>query len=50
MKQLRYALARIRAVPADLGETYESVYHLLRRGGRMPHEGRWITGQTPAPA
>jgi hypothetical protein len=47
-RQLRHALARIRAVPADLGETYESVYHLIRRGGRMPHEGRWITGHATA--
>lgn len=42
--KLRYALARIRAVPSDLGETYESVYTLIRRGGRMPYEGRWIEG------
>ena len=42
--RLRHALARIRAVPSDLGETYESVYSLLRRGGRMPYEGRWIEG------
>ena len=42
--RLRHALARIRAVPSDLGETYESVYNLIRRGGRMPHEGRWIEG------
>jgi hypothetical protein len=34
----RYALARIRAVPSDLGETYESVYNLIRRGG--PHAAR----------
>jgi hypothetical protein len=39
-----HALKRIRAVPSDLGETYESVYNLIRRGGRMPHEGRWIQG------
>jgi hypothetical protein len=42
--RLRYALQRIRALPGDLGETYESVYHLIRRGGRMPYEGRWIDG------
>ena len=42
--RLRHALARIRAVPSDLGETYESVYNLIRRGGVMPHEGRWIEG------
>lgn len=45
LARLRYALARIRAVPSDLGETYESVYCLLRRGGHMPHQGRWITGE-----
>lgn len=43
--RLRHALARIRAVPSDLGETYESVYTLIRRGGVMPHQGRWVTGQ-----
>ena len=42
--RLRHALQRIRAVPSDLGETYESVYNLIRRGGRMPYEGRWIEG------
>jgi len=42
--RLRYALIRIRAVPADLGETYESVYNLIRRGGVLPRDGRWLTG------
>ncbi len=42
--RLRHALARIRAVPSDLGETYESVYSLIRCGGVMPYEGRWIEG------
>ena len=42
--RLRHALARLRAVPSDLGETYESVYTLIRRGGAMPYEGRWIEG------
>jgi hypothetical protein len=48
--RVQRALDRIRAVPSDLGETYESVYNLIRRGGHMPHEGRWITGETPIPA
>ena len=48
--RLRHALARVRAVPSDLGETYESVYNLIRRGGAMPHEGRWITGEGVATA
>ncbi len=42
--RLRHALGRLRAVPSDLGETYESVYTLIRRGGVMPYEGRWIEG------
>ena len=42
--RLRHALARIRAVPSDLGETYESVYNLIHRDGVMPYEGRWIEG------
>ena len=49
-KHLERARARIRAVPADLGETYESVYRLIRRGGVMPYEGRWITGEGRASA
>ena len=49
-QHLERARARIRAVPADLGETYESVYRLIRRGGHLPHEGRWITGETSVSA
>jgi hypothetical protein len=48
--RLRHALGRLRAVPSDLGETYESVYSLIRRGGAMPRRGRWITGQETATA
>jgi hypothetical protein len=44
VEQLRHAQARIRAIPHDLGETYESVYNLIRRGGVLPHDGRWLTG------
>jgi hypothetical protein len=43
-QRLRYALARLRAVASDLGETYEAVYNLIRRGGALPHDGRWVTG------
>jgi hypothetical protein len=50
IERLRRALARLRSVPADLGETYESVYNLIRRGGRMPHRGRWIQGEGTVPA
>lgn len=47
-RRLWHAQARIEAVPHDLGETYESVYTLIRRGGVMPRHGRWITGTGPA--
>jgi hypothetical protein len=43
-RRLWHAQARIEAVPHDLGETYESIYTLIRRGGIMPRHGRWITG------
>lgn len=46
-RRLRHAIARLQAVPTVLGETYESVYGLIRAGGRMPYEGRWITGEAP---
>jgi len=45
--RLQHALTRIRAVPADLGETYEAVYRLIRRGGAMPYDGDWITPAGP---
>lgn len=48
--RLRRALALIRAVPGDLGETYQPVYELRRRGGVMPRDGDWLTGQPPGPA
>jgi hypothetical protein len=48
-QRLRHAIARIQAVPAALGETYESVYNLIRSGGRMPLEGRWLTGEDRLP-
>ena len=49
--RLRRALTRLHAVPSDVGETYESVYNLIRGpdgrgGGQMPYEGEWITGGT----
>ena len=48
IKRLEYALYRLRGVPAELGETYESVYNLIRRSGHaaMPYDGDWITGGT----
>jgi hypothetical protein len=43
-------LQALRQVPHDLGEVYELVYGFIRRGGKMPRPGRWITGETPVPA
>jgi len=48
MRRLRHAQARIRAVPADLAETYQPVYVLIGRGGALPRDGRWLTGTSPA--
>jgi len=45
--RIRLALARVRTVPADLGETYEAAYDMVRRGGVLPRRGRWITGEDP---
>lgn len=47
--RLRHAIARLQAVPTALGEIYEAVYNLIRSGGRMPIEGRWITGEDHRP-
>lgn len=47
--RLQHAIDRLDDVPAALGETYESVYSLVRSGGQMPHAGRWITGDDNRP-
>jgi hypothetical protein len=48
-RRLRHAIARLQAAPAALGETYESVYDLIRAGGLMPFDGRWLTGDDSPP-
>ena len=48
--RLHAALQALRQVPHDLGEVYELIYAFIRRGGKMPRLGRWITGETPVPA
>ena len=48
--RLQVALQALRQVPHDLGEAYELIYAFIRRGGKMPRLGRWITGETPVPA
>ena len=49
-RRLQAALQALRQVPHDLGEVYELIYAFIRRGGKMPRAGRWITGETPVPA
>jgi hypothetical protein len=49
-RRLQAALQALRQVPHDLGEVYELIYAFIRRGGKMPRPGRWITGETPVPA
>jgi len=46
-RRLAHARTRLQAVPADLGDTYQAVYQLIRRGGVLPYQGRWVTGTTP---
>jgi len=46
--RLERAACRLAAVPEDLGETYEAVYALLRRGGVMPKDGDWLSGDDPS--
>ena len=47
--RLQAALQALRQVPHDLGEVYELIYAFIRRGGKMPRPGRWITGETRFP-
>lgn len=47
-ERLEKALKLLRRVPHDLGETYELIAEFIRRGGKMPHAGRWITGEGDA--
>src|SRR6266571_350560 len=45
-RRLGYARDRLAEVPEDLAETYEPLYDIVHRpGGRLPDDGRWVTGQ-----
>lgn len=48
-QRLRFAVDRLDSVPEAMGETYEAAYALIRNGGQLPHEGRWLTGEDPSP-
>jgi hypothetical protein len=40
---LEYALGCLARVPDDLAVTYEAPYDLIRRGGKLPHSGEFLT-------
>jgi hypothetical protein len=42
--RLEHALGRLQMVPGDLAATYEKPYDLVRRGGKLPHWGDFLTG------
>jgi hypothetical protein len=42
--QLKLALDSLRQAPAELADTYEAAYALVRDGGKLPHSGHFLTG------
>jgi hypothetical protein len=42
--QLKLALDSLRQAPAELADTYEAAYTLVRDGGKLPHSGHFLTG------
>lgn len=48
--RLLHAHACLARVPDDLAETYETAYDLIRRGGKLPYSGDFLTGTTPGRA
>jgi hypothetical protein len=45
IRRAEHALRRLQAVPEDLGDTYQAAYDLIRRGGKLPADGDWLTGE-----
>ncbi len=44
-RRLAFAQDRLAEVPGDLADIYEPLYDVVHRpGGRLPDDGRWITG------
>ena len=43
-EQLKLALDSLRQAPAELADTYEAAYALVRDGGKLPHSGHFLTG------
>ena len=51
LPRLDYARACLSRVPDDLLTTYEAPYELVRRGGKLPYSGEFLTaGATGGPA
>jgi hypothetical protein len=42
--RLAHALKCLRQVPDDLAGTYEAPYQLVHDGGKLPHDGAFLTG------
>jgi hypothetical protein len=49
IRRLTAAAQALHRVPHDLGETYELIANFIRDGGKMTHDGRWITGDGDMP-
>jgi hypothetical protein len=41
-QRLAFVLAKLLAVPDELGDTYEAAYETVSRGHRLPHDGRFL--------
>jgi hypothetical protein len=41
-QRLAFVLAKLLAVPDELGDTYAEAYETVRRGHVLPHDGRWL--------
>lgn len=41
-QRLAFVLAKLLAVPDELGDTYAAAYDTVRRGHRLPHDGRFL--------
>lgn len=41
-QRLAFVLAKLLAVPDELGDTYEAAYETVHRGHLLPHDGRFL--------
>jgi hypothetical protein len=47
--RLRRAYEQLATARPVFGETYEGTERFVAKGGVMPYEGRWVTGELPRP-